>query len=181
MDKMVILLLVLMILPQASRAEIVLVKSITQSDAVILFNDKKFVNKPVELVSIDGKVTVGKLRGTANSSLLVKNTPSVPICSVRLVRISEKTASRLRLGVAIFGGVVAGSLVGGPVALAIAFAGAETAGLATYATFPVIGGIIGSKLARKRKDSIFILDRDSNPIHCAGAQGVNEVPASASK
>ena len=169
-------LLALMLLPLTSCAEIVLVKNVTQSDAVILLNDKKLLNKRVELVSSDGKITVGKLRGMAGSSLLLKDIPAVPICSLRLIRISHKTASPLRRGVGLVGGVIAGSLVGGPVALGIALAGAQTAGVATYAAFPVIGGIVGSKLALKSEDSIFVLDRVSAGAQCGGTRRVEEVP-----
>jgi hypothetical protein len=175
MERIVVFLLALMLLPQTSRGEIVLVKTITHSDAVILFNDKKVFNKRVELVSSNGEITVGKLRGTANSSLLLKNIPSVPICSLRLVRISQQSASRLRRAVGVFGGIVGGALVGGPVALAIAVAGAETAGVATYMTFPVIGGFVGSKLARKGEDSIFILERHSTGAPCAGANELSSL------
>ena len=172
-----ILALALVMLPRDSRGEIVLVRNITHSDAVILLNDKKLLNRQMELVSIDGQIAVGKLQGVAGASVLLKNAPSVPICSLRLVRISQKTASALRRGVGLVGGIIAGSLVGGPVALGIALAGAETAGIATYAAFPVIGGIVGSKLVQKSEDSIFVLDRYSAGAPCQESTKVEESPS----
>ena len=123
----------------------------------------------MELVSIVGRITVGKFRGLRNKKLLLQDAADVPLCGVRLVRVSRKTASPLRRVAGVVGGILAGSLVGDPVALTIAFAGAETAGLVTYLAFPVMGGVAGSKLAAKREDTIYILDRDSPGPRCEGS------------
>lgn len=157
-----------LVLPAQARAEIVVAKNVSHSEATVLLSDSKLVNRRIELVSASGAITTGKLKGFSNGEVLLRAAPSVPLSGLRIVRISHAVASPLRRTAGIVVGVFAGSFVGASVAGAFLFAGAETAGIATYFTFPVVGGWAGSKLIAKRRAIVYLLEplpSGSHPVN----------------
>ena len=157
----------LALLPHA-HGETAVEKKVSYSSMSVLLGDKAFVNRRIELILHSGAVAEGSLRGFEGGAVLLKGKPAVPICEVQIVRISHNSAGKLRRSFAIAGGVMAGMMLGGPLAFALGDSGAWTAALATYLAFPIAGGWAGAVLAAKRETTSYVLEHEA-PSHLCSA------------
>lgn len=148
----------LIVFPWQLSGERTLSKVLTYSDMSMLLGDKHLKNRRIELVASKGDVVQGKLAGFSDGSILLQAAPPVRLCGVSLVRLSKHVTSPLRRVAGIFGGIAAGSLVGGSVGFGVGSSSYELAALPIFLASPAIGGWAGAKLVAQREDTVYLID-----------------------
>lgn len=145
-------------LPSHVYSERIISRVATHSDVSILLSDKTLKNRHIELISSKGTLVQGKLAGFSDGAVRLQAAPAVPLCGIALVKLSRNSARPLRKFAGIAGGILAGQLLGAPLGFSAGVAGFDAAAAVMFLAFPVAGGWAGSKLARKREHTVYLVD-----------------------